>query len=56
VDKFKDTVQKFIKWIVKKFDITDENKLIRDFEKENRTFIDVEKQVKLKDKKREYEL
>ncbi|HCC04095.1 MAG TPA: hypothetical protein DEP51_04490 [Clostridiales bacterium] len=56
VDKFKDTVQKFIKWIVKKFDITDENELIRDFEKENHTFIDVETQVKLKDKKREYEL
>ena len=34
VNIFKDTIQKFIKWIVKKFDIADENKLVRDFEKE----------------------
>ena len=46
VNKLKDTIQIFIKWIVKKFDITDENKLIRDFERENHTLIDVEKQVK----------
>ncbi len=49
VDKFKVTVHKFIKWIVKKFDITDENKLVRDFERENHTLIDVEKQVKKDD-------
>ena len=40
VNKFKDTVQKFIKWIVKKFDISDENKLVRDFERENFTLLD----------------
>ena len=54
VNKFKDTVQKFIKWIVKKFDITDENKLVRDFEIENHTLIDAEKQVKREDKEKEY--
>ena len=56
VNKFKDTVQKFIKWIVKKFDITDENKLVRDFERENHTLIDVEKQVKRDDREKDFEL
>ena len=56
VDKFKDTIQKFIKWIVKKFDITDENNLIRDFERENHTLIDVEKQVKIADREKECNL
>ena len=56
VNKFKDTVQKFIKWIVKKFDIADENKLVRDFERENYTFIDAEKQVKREDKGKEWDL
>ena len=56
VNKFKDTVQKFIKWIVKKFDITDENKLVRDFERENHTLIDVEKQVKREDREKDFDL
>ena len=56
VDKFKDTVQKFIKWIVRKFDITDENKLIRDFERENHIMLDVEKQVKKEDREKEWDL
>ena len=50
VNKFKDTVQKFIKWIVKKFDIADENKLVRDFERENNILLDTEKQVKHEEK------
>ena len=53
VDKFKDTIGKFIKWIVKKFDITDENKFIRDFERENHILLDVEKQVKREDREKE---
>ena len=56
VDKFKDTVQKFIKWIVKKFDITDENKLVRNFENENHILIDVEKQVKREDREKKLDL
>ena len=31
VDKFKETIDKFIKWICKKFDMGAENNLIRDF-------------------------
>ena len=56
VDKFKDTVQKFIKWIIKKFDIADENKLVRDFEKENNILLDAEKQVKKEDREDELNL
>ena len=34
VDRFKETIDKFIKWICKKFDMGVENNLIRDFERE----------------------
>ena len=56
IDKFYDTIDKFIHWIVKKFDIADENKLIRDFERENHVLLDVEKQVKREDKEKELDL
>ena len=46
IDKFKETTKKFIKWICKKFDLPSEDEIIRDFEKETRTFIDAEKQIK----------
>ena len=35
-----------IKWICKKFDMGAEDNLIRDFERDNNTLIDAEKQVK----------
>lgn len=56
VDKFKETIDKFIKWICKKFDMGAENNLIRDFERENNTLLDAEKQVKREDKEKEWEL
>ena len=56
VDKFKETIDKFIKWICKKFDMGAENNLIRDFEKEHNTLLDAEKQVKREDKQKEIEL
>ena len=56
VEKFKDTIGKFIKWICKKFDITDENKLVRDFEIETHNLIDAEKQIKREDREKEFEL
>lgn len=56
VSKFKDTIQKFIKWIVKKFDIADENKLIRDFERENHILLDAEKQLGRKNIEKERDL
>ena len=33
VDRFKETINKFITWICKKFDVGEENNLIKDFER-----------------------
>ena len=49
-------ISKFIKWIVKKFDMGAEDNLIRDFERENHILIDAEKQVNREDKEKEMEL
>ena len=51
INTFERTVNKFIKWIVKKFDIAEEDNLIRDFEKETNMFIDPEKQIKYEKEK-----
>ena len=56
VDKFKETIDKFIKWICKKFDMGAENNLIRDFERENNTLLDAEKQIKHDDREKEWNL
>lgn len=56
VDKFKETIGKFIKWICKKFDMGAEDNLIIDFEKETRTCLDAEKQIKREDKDKEWDL
>ena len=56
VDKFKETIDKFIKWICKKFDMGAENNLIRDFERENNTLLDAGKQVKREEREKEWEL
>ena len=55
IDKFHDTIDKFIHWICKKFDMGAEDNLIRDFERENHTLIDVEKQVKREDREKEWD-
>lgn len=49
INKFIETLEKFINWICKKFSINEEDNLIRDFQKETNTFINPEKQI-------EYEL
>ena len=56
VNKFKETIDKFIKWICKKFDMGAENNLIRDFERENNTLLDAEKQVKREEREKEWNL
>lgn len=56
VDKFKETIDKFIKWIYKKFDMGAENNIIRDFERENNTLLDAEKQVKREEREKNLEL
>ena len=56
VDRFRETIGKFIKWICKKFDVTTEDNLIRDFEKETRTYLDAEKQIKHEKREKEMDL
>ena len=55
IDKFKVTIDKFIKWICKKFDMGAENNLVRDFERENHTLLDAEKQVKREEREKEWD-
>ena len=46
IDKFYESIDKFIHWICEKFDMGAEDNLIRDFQKETNTFLDPEKQIK----------
>lgn len=55
IDKFYETIDKFIHWICKKFDMGAEDNLIRDFQKENNTFLDAEKQIQKEEKENEIE-
>ena len=56
INKFWDTLEKFIYWICKKFDIAEEDNLVRDFQKETNTFIDPEKQLKKEEREKEWDL
>ena len=56
VNKFYETVEKFIDWICHRFDIGESKQLIKDFEKQTNTFIDPEKQLKKEDRERELDL
>ena len=56
VDKFRETIGKFVKWICKKFDMGAEDTLIRDFQKETNTYLDAEKQIKHEKGEKEWDL
>ena len=56
IDKFYETIDKFIHWICKKFDMGAEYNLIRDFQKETNTFLDAEKQIKHEEREKEWDL
>jgi len=56
VDKFKETIGKFITWICKKFDMGAEDNLIKDFEKDTRICLDAEKQIKGENREKEFEM
>ena len=56
VEKFYETIDKFIHWICKKFDMGAEDNLIRKFEKETRTYLDAEKQIAKEDREKELDL
>ena len=56
IDKFWNTLEKFISWICRKFAISEEDNLVRDFQKETNTFIDPEKQIEYEEREKEWEL
>ena len=56
INKFYDTIEKFIHWICKKFDMGAEDNLVRDFERESHILLDVEKQIKREDREKEWDL
>ncbi|CDB31563.1 mobilization protein [Clostridium sp. CAG:575] len=56
IDKFYETVDKFIVWICHKFGIGESKELVRNFEKETRTFIDPVKQLNHEKREKEWDL
>ena len=56
IDKFYETVDKFIVWICHKFGIRESKELVKNFEKETRTFIDPVKQLKHEEREKEWDL
>lgn len=53
IDKFRETIHKFIEWICVNFDMGTGDTLIRDFEKETRTCLDGEEQIKREEREKE---
>lgn len=45
INTFEKTIKKFINWVCKKFAISEEDNLIRDFQQETNTFMDPDKQI-----------
>ena len=56
VDRFYETVKKFIEWVCKKFGLGELKELVKDFEKETNTLIDPEKQLKKEEREKEWDL
>ncbi len=56
VEKFYETIDKFIHWICKKFDMGAEDNLIRDFQKETNTLLNAEKQIEKEDREKKFEM
>lgn len=56
IDKFYETVDKFIVWICHKFGIGEFKELVKNFEEETHSFIDPEKQIKHEEREKEWDL
>ena len=56
VDKFYETVDKFINWICSKFGIGESKELVKHFENDTNTFIDPVKQLKHEEREKEWDL
>ena len=56
IDKYYETVDKFIVWICHKFDIGESKELVKNFEEETCSFIDPVKQIKHEEREKEWDL
>ena len=56
IDKFYETVEKFIHWICHKFGIGESKELIKDFQEETHTLIDPVKQIENEKREKEWDL
>ena len=56
VDKFYETIDKFIHWVCKRFDMGTEDNLVRDFQKETNTLLDPTKQIIKEDRENDWDL
>ena len=56
IDKFYETVDKFIVWICHKFGIGESKELIKNFQEETRAFIDPVKQLEHEEREKEWDL
>ena len=56
IDKFRETIHKFIEWICVNFDMGTGDILIRDFERETRTCLDGEEQIKREEREKDLEM
>lgn len=56
IDRFYDTVEKFIAWICKKFGIGEQKELVRKFKKDNVILLNPEKQLKREEKEKSWDL
>lgn len=56
IDKFYETVDKFIIWICHKFGIGESKELVKNFEEETHSFIDPVKQIKHEEREKEWDL
>lgn len=56
INIFEKTIHKFIKWICRKSDLGAEDNIVRDFEKETRTFIEPEEQIRHEKREKEWDM
>ena len=56
IDKFYETVDKFIIWICKKFGLGESKELIKDFQEETNSYLDPEKQLHHEKREKEWDL
>ena len=56
IDKFRETIHKFIEWICVNFDMGTGDTLVRDFERETRTCLDGEEQIKREEREKDLEM